>query len=90
MGGFIYSLAISASAMGALNANVFAGGRLCAAASKRHYFPKILGNMHYIEGDRESDYYRKALQSFPVKARVAAIAFAERTARLRLQQEVPM
>lgn len=70
--------------------NAFAGGRLCAAASKRGYFPKVLGNKHYTEGDRESDYYRKTLQSFPVKVRVAVIAFAERTSRLRLQLEVPM
>ena len=42
LGGLLCSLMISVSAMGALNANVFATGRLCVAASQRRYFPKIL------------------------------------------------
>jgi len=73
-----------------LNANVFATGRLCAAASKRRYFPAILANLHYDRATREADYYRDVLHSFPLIIVDTIIKFAYWTADLRLVKEVPM
>lgn len=76
--------------MGALNANVFATGRLVVAASRRHYLPRILANMHFAAGSSESAYYRTMLAYLPARLLVLVIGFAERTSSLRLEREVPM
>lgn len=76
--------------MGALNANVFATGKLCAAASKRHYLPAVLGNMHIESAMKETEYYERILQRLPRAITSRAISFAEATADLRLAKEVPM
>ena len=73
-----------------MNANVFATGRLCAAASKRRYLPAVLGNLHYDRATREADYYHESLQRFPSMIVKAAVMFADWTAHLRLVHEVPM
>ena len=59
------------SAMGALNANVFATAILCVTASRRGYFPRIFANMHYARGTSESDYYRRVLRNWPAMIRNA-------------------
>jgi len=89
-GALIYSITIAISAMGALNANVFATAVLCVAASKRCYFPKILANLHYSAGEDESNYYRRVLQRYPAPWRDSMIWFANRTSALRLKRSVPM
>ena len=89
-GGLIYSLVVSASSLGSLNANVFATGRLCVAASKNRYFPKILGNGHCSARREDSPSTRKALQSFPGFAVSGMLWFAERTETLRWDKQVPV
>ena len=64
-GALIYSLTIAASAMGAVNANIFATAALCVAASKQEYFPRVLANLHYSDGEDETSYYRHAFQNYP-------------------------
>jgi len=81
---------VSASAMGALNANVFATGRLVVAASNRNYFPGILANLHYSVGDKEPDYYRGAFSMLPNQLVSLIVRFAETTSTLRLEKQVPV
>ena len=88
--GLLYSLVISMCALGALNVNVFATGRLCVAASKRGYFPGILANLHIAHSIPERDYYYRRLSSFPEIVVDYVAAFATQTADLRIQKEVPM
>ena len=83
-------MVVAISAMGALNANTFANGKLCAAASKRRYLPEVLGNMHHAAGIEESEYYERKLQRLPRSLSATAIRFAEATSDLRLVREVPM
>lgn len=89
-GGLIYSLVVSASSLGSLNANVFATGRLCVAASKSHYFPKILGNGHCPTRKEDLPSTKNALQSFPGFAISGMLWFAERTETLRWDKQVPV
>ena len=89
-GGLLYSLAVSASSLGSLNANVFATGRLCVAASKSRYFPKILGNEHCSTRKEDSPSTRKALQSFPGFVVSRMLWFAEKTETLRWDKQVPV
>ena len=90
MGGIIYTLIASASAMGSLNANTFATARLCVAASKRQYFPMILANMHLQPGEDESDYYKREHSGTASTITMLAVKFARATANLRLEEGVPM
>lgn len=46
-GRILYSIAIAASAAGALNSNIFSTSRLCVTASNRRYFPAIFGRTEY-------------------------------------------
>ncbi|KAN0070612.1 Amino acid permease domain containing protein [Elaphomyces granulatus] len=89
-GSLLYSLVIAMSAMGALNANVFATAILCVTASRRGYFPRIFANMHYARGTSESDYYRRVLRNWPAMIRNVIIGFATMTSTLRLERNVPM
>lgn len=89
-GGLLYSLVVSASSLGSLNANVFATGRLCVAASKSRYFPKILGNGHCSTRKEDSPFTTNALQSLPGFAVSGMLWFAERTETLRWDKQVPV
>ena len=91
-GGLVYSLVVSACSLGSLNANVFATGRLCVAASKNRYFPKILGNGHCSTRKEDSPATRTALHSLPVPrfAISGMLWFAERTEGLRWENQVPV
>lgn len=89
-GGTVYSLIVSASCLGALNANVFASGRLIVAASKNKYFPKIFGNDHCSGREEEPFFTRKALQNIPSLLSAGILWFAKRTETLRWDKEVPM
>jgi L-type amino acid transporter 6 len=81
---------ISASAMGALNANIFATARLCVAASKRSYFPGILANMHIRQEEEESEYYKRGLEGCPAIIRKTISSFASLTNTLRIEKGVPV
>lgn len=91
-GGLIYSLVVSACSLGSLNANVFATGRLCVAASQNRYFPSILGNGHCSERKDDSPATRNALRSlsFPRFAISGILWFAGRTEALRWDKQVPV
>ena len=89
-GGIIYSLVVSASCLGALNANVFASGRLIVAASKSHYFPKMFSNDHCSAREEEPLSTRKALQNYPTLIFAGISWFAKRTEALRWEKQVPM
>ena len=81
---------VSASAMGALNANVFATARPVVAASNRNYFPGILANRHFSDVAKESDYYRGALAKIPSPLVTLIVKFAKATHTLRLEKQVPV
>lgn len=89
-GGLLYSLMVSMSSLGSLNANVFATGRLCVAASKNRYFPKMLGNGHCAAREEDLSSTRKALQSFPGFAASGMLWFAGKTETLRWDKQVPV
>lgn len=89
-GGVLYSLISSASAMGALNASIFATARLCVAASKRQYFPMVLANLHLQPGEKESDYYERTLLRTPSVISKLVQSIASSTETLRLEDEVPV
>ena len=91
-GGLLYSLVVSACSLGSLNANVFATGRLCVAASKNRYFPKILGNGHCSTRKEDLPTMRNALHSlpFPGFAVFEMQWFAEKTETLRWDKQVPV
>lgn len=85
---------VSASALGALNANVFATSRLCVAAAHRGYFPAVLANLHCrLEAD-EADYLEEALVGLkrPVFSvlKTGVTWFAEATRELRWRRGVPV
>ena len=81
---------ISASAMGSLNANVFATARLCVAASQRGYFPKVLSNSHFLDEETELEYYHESLPNDPFRIKHMIVRFARATTTLRLQKKVPV
>ena len=86
----MYSLVVSMSCLGSLNASVFASGRLMVAASKDHYFPKILGNGHCPTKEDDSVSTRKLLRGFPTPVASSIIWLAARTERLRWDKMVPL
>jgi amino acid transporter len=93
IGSLIYTLGICLSALGSLNANVFAIGRLAAAASKRNYIPELFsgdnGNDMSVSEERRSLHNR--LQNYRPKWLVSSfIQFAGATARLRLEEGIPV
>ena len=88
--GLLYSLVISMCALGALNVNVFATGRLCVASSRRGYFPGILANLHIAHSQSEREYYHRHLSSLPKIVIDSVVAFAIQTSDLRIQKKVPM
>ena len=90
IGGLVYSLVVSMSCLGSLNASVFASGRLMVAASKDHYFPKILGNGHCPTKEDDSASTRQMLRGFPTPIASSIIWIAARTEHLRWDKMVPM
>lgn len=89
-GASIVSLAIATSAMGTLNANVFATGRLCMAAAQRGYSPAPLANLHVDIHGNEDDYHQRVLRKVPAPISRLVLWLARRTSTLRLKQEVPL
>ena len=90
IGGLVYSLVVSMSCLGALNASVFAAGRLVVAASKDHYVPKILGNGHCPTKEDDSASTIRLLRGFPTPIASSIIWLAARTEHLRWDRMVPM
>ena len=90
VGGLVYSLVVSMSCLGSLNASVFASGRLMVAASKDHYVPKILGNGHCPTKEDDSASTRKLLRGIPTPMASSMIWLAARTEHLRWDKRVPM
>ncbi|KKY37701.1 putative amino acid [Diaporthe ampelina] len=92
--GVIFSVVVSASALGALNANVFVTSRLCVAAAHRGYFPVVLANLHCRSEADEADYLEEALVGLrrPVFSvlKIGVTWFAEATRELRWRRGVPV
>ncbi|KAI3335075.1 amino acid permease-domain-containing protein [Ustulina deusta] len=86
-GGLIFTIVVAISAMGAVNANMFAVAKLCVAASERAYFPPILANLHCCTARDEEAYFRRAL-AWPFRPPV--LAFVRLTRRLRWEHSVPI
>ncbi|KAI8625147.1 amino acid/polyamine transporter I [Xylariaceae sp. FL1651] len=86
-GGLVLSLMVSISAMGAVNANMFAVAKLCVAASQRAYFPSILANLHCCTARDEAAYFHRAL---PWPIRLPIQVLARLTRKLRWEQAVPI
>ena len=90
IGGLVYSLVVSMSCLGSLNASVFSAGRLVVAASKDHYVPKILGNGHCSTKEDDSASTMRLLRGFPTPIASSIIWLAARTEHLRWDRMVPM
>ena len=90
IGGLVYSLVVSMSCLGSLNASVFASGRLMVAASKDHYIPKIFGNGHCPTKEDDSASTRKLLRGFPTPVASSMIWLAATTEHLRWDRMVPL
>lgn len=81
---------VAISALGSLNANLFATASLSVAASQRGYFPKVLGNIHcssQVDEERLNDALRQRLGiyiSYPI------VKFSRLTARNRWEKNVPV
>ncbi|KAI1754627.1 amino acid/polyamine transporter I [Xylaria castorea] len=86
-GGLVFTIVVSISAMGAVNANIFAVTRLCVAAAQRAYFPLMLANLHCCTARDEASYFRRTL-AWPF--RLPVLALARLTRRLRWEYSVPV
>lgn len=84
--GIVFSVVVSISALGSLNANVFATSKLCVAASHRAYFPRALANQHCSSAQDEADYLNDMLPFW----RGGGVWLAKLTEDLRWNQCVPM
>lgn len=84
--GIIFSVVVSISALGSLNANVFATSKLCVAASHRDYFPRALANRHCASARDESDYVHEMLPF----CKGGGVWLASFTENLRWNHAVPM
>lgn len=84
--GVVFSVVVSISALGALNANIFATSKLCVAASHRAYFPRMVANLHCASAREEAHYLDETLPFF----KGGAIWLAEVTQDLRWNNAVPM
>ena len=86
----MYSLVVSMSCLGSLNASIFTAGRLLVAASKDHYVPKVLGNSHCLTKEDDSASTSKLLRGFPTPVASGIIWLAAKTEHLRWDRRVPM
>ncbi|KAJ4396507.1 hypothetical protein N0V93_000726 [Gnomoniopsis smithogilvyi] len=84
--GIVFSVVVSISALGSLNANVFATSKLCVAASHRSYFPRALANQHCSSAQDEADYLNDVLPF----CRGGGIWLARLSENLRWNQDVPI
>lgn len=84
--GIIFSVVVSLSALGSLNANIFATSKLCVQASLRTYFPRALANQHCASARDEADYLDETLPF----CRGGVVLLAKLTQDLRWNQAVPM
>jgi solute carrier family 7 (L-type amino acid transporter), member 6 len=89
-GDLVFSLVVSASAMGALNANVFATAKLVVTASQRRYFPAILSNLHATSVKDEAESLDRSLAAWPPVLKYPLTRFVHSTRQLRWQLSVPM
>ena len=89
-GGTAYSLAVASSCLGALNANVFATGRLIVAASMNHYLPRLFSNTHCLAREEEISFTRNAVKHLPYLFSTIILWFVRRTQSLRWDTHVPM
>ena len=91
IGGLIYTLVISLSALGSLNSNVFLSGRIVVAASRRGYFPSILGGgAGMTVRENEASHIRRKMQIWPWWVGNACVWVAEMTGTLRWEKQVPV
>jgi len=93
IGFVIYTLAISLSAVGSINSNVFAIGRLAAAASRRDYIPRFLAGDSNLgmSVDEEERWLQVTMQKWwPGWIVLCVTRFARVTWKLRVEKGVPM
>lgn len=76
--------------MGALNSNVFATGRLCVAASKRNYLPRIFGDPICTTKEEEPVHYAKVLQGYPTALVSVLLRIRTLTEDMRWDKKVPV
>ena len=86
----IYAVIVSVSALGALNANVFATGRLCVTASKDGYFPSFVGNYHVASKELDAAATKRALQRMPRFLSLPVLGVAKKTETLRWDYQTPV
>ncbi|KAI0532657.1 amino acid/polyamine transporter I [Xylaria digitata] len=86
-GGLIFTIGVAISAMGAVNANMFAVAKLCVAASRRAYFPQVLANLHCRTAQDEAPYFRRAL-AWPF--RLPVLVLVRLTRRPRWEHSAPV
>lgn len=91
IGGIIYTLIVSISALGSLNSNIFLTGRVVVSASRRGYFPRFLGG-HLDETMRENEarYIKQRIRFLPVRVASVFMWVAKVTSTLRWEKQVPM
>lgn len=78
---------VSISALGALNANIFATSKLCVAASHRAYFPRVIANLHCASAREEIGYLEERT---PLFIKGGVLWLADVTQDLRWNKAVPM
>jgi hypothetical protein len=89
-GGLLYSLVVSASALGSLNASIFATAVLCVAASRRKYFPAVFANLHCESVELEIESHQPILNMLPRWTQYLIVTFLKATSTLRWEKEVPV
>jgi L-asparagine transporter-like permease len=89
-GAAFYSLVISASALGSLNATIFATGALFVAASNQGYFPKAFANKHCDSADVEAPLFRARFSVLPNWCQRPALYFIRATSTSRWEKRVPV
>ncbi|KAI1262440.1 amino acid/polyamine transporter I [Xylariaceae sp. FL1019] len=85
-GGIVFSIVVAISAMGAVNANMFAVAKLTVVAAQRAYVPPILANSRCETSSDEAAYLRR---TWPWPLQVPVQVFARQTRKLRCDQSVP-
>ena len=88
--GIFYSLVVALSAIGSINASLFAGARQYIASAERGYIPGVFGSLHVDRTTQESIYYDDTLKALPSFLVDAVKWFARRTETLRLERRVPV
>jgi amino acid transporter len=91
-GFLIYTIGISLSALGSINSNVFAVGRLAASASRRDYIPRFFAdNSIGMSVEKEEEWLRVTMRErWPAWVVCCVTRFARATGRLRLKKGVPV